>query len=126
MTKMQILAGPDRLAFVNSQFAEIDSVPLPGWMPPPHSRGGVQPPSYRGEAFLTKNEEGKERQLLLVITSSKRKGSSGMVQEFTAILWAVCDEFRDFLRRDTLGSWVEFRGELDFTTQNGWLERIAS
>jgi len=126
MTKLQILAGPDRLAFVNSLFADIDSVPMPGWAPPPHSRGGVKPPSYDGEAFLTKDEEGKERQLTLVITSSKRKGRSGMVQEFTAVLWAVCDEFRDLIFGDPLGSWVEFRGELDFTTQKGWLERVES
>ena len=126
MSKLLILVGPDRLAFANSLFVEIDSAPLPGWAPPPHHLGGVRPPSYRGEVFLTEDAEGKERKLFLVITKSQRKCYSGMVQEFTAILWAQCEEFQDFILRDPMGSWVEFNGELNFSTQKGWLERVKS
>jgi hypothetical protein len=123
MSKLKIIGGPDRFAFANSLFTEIDSVPIPGYMTPPHSRGGIQPPSYFGENFLTKDENGKERQFMIVITSSKRKGRRGLIQEFTAVLWAACDEFRDLIASDPLTAWIEFKGELDFNTGNGWLEQ---
>jgi hypothetical protein len=124
MSKLKILAGPDRLAFVNSQFAEIDSVPVPGYLSRPQSRGGDVPPTYRGEVFLIKAENDNDRRLPLIITGMKRKGRSGLIQEFTAVLWAACDEFRDFLFGDPTACWVEFKGEFDFTTQNGWLEQV--
>ncbi len=127
MDRLQILTGPDRLAFAHSLFnTQIDSVPAPGWWLPPHSRGRAQPRSYLGESFLTKNSAGDKRQFLLIIMESKRKNEDGLVQEFKAVLWGACDEFRDLLFHNPLECWVEFRGEFDFKTQEGWLEQIKS
>lgn len=128
MSKLAILGGPDRLAFANSLFAEIDAVPMPGMMSRPNFRGGDIPPSYRGEAFLVADEDEREHELLLIITSTQRKGRDGKVQEFTAVLWADCDEFRS-LNPGNPGNpwtWVEFRGELNFETGKGFLEQVGS
>lgn len=120
MSRLKILGGPDRLSFANSLFADIDSVPVPGFASRPQSRGGNHPPTYLGELFLTEFA-GEERELKLIITSSKRKGGDGWIQEFTAILWADCDEFKDLL---PMQAWIYFRGEINFMTQkDGWLER---
>ncbi|MFA6043268.1 MAG: hypothetical protein WCV85_04070 [Patescibacteria group bacterium] len=126
MPRIQILAGPDRLAFMHSLFTEIDADPYPGYLPPPHSRGGVKSPTFRGETFLTENEKGEKRELLLIITDTKRVNRSGMAQEFTAFLWAACEDFRDMIAVEHMTCWIQFKGMLDFTTQSGWLERVES
>jgi hypothetical protein len=126
MPRFQILTGPDRLGFANSLFAHIDASPQVGYSAPPHCRGGIKVPTYRGESFLTKNEEGSERELPLIIISVRRKHNGNDEVEFTAALWAACDKFRDLLFFNSIDPWVEFKGELDFTTKKGWIDQIIS
>jgi hypothetical protein len=125
MPKLLIIAGPDRLAFVTSLLATIDAVPMPGYMIPPHGRGGIQEPTYKGEEFVTVDPSGKERSLLLIILETKREGRHGSNQSFVGLLWCVCKEYKDFLRAgDSLTAWIEFKGVMNFDTGEGWLEQV--
>lgn len=123
--RLEILAGPDRLAFATSLFERDDALPS-GMLTRPHFRGGNSSPSYLGEAFLVKEEDGREREYLLIIIASKRKDQDGMIQEFKALLWASCDQFRDLIFGDPTTPWVCFVGELDFQTSKGWIEQANS
>ena len=118
--KLQILKGPDRLAFVNGLFIDFE--------PESDSRGrnNHEDALYRGEPFLTVNEKGEQRTLPLVIMGTRRKRPYPTIQKFHAALYAGCDEFRDLLMHNSMnGGWIDFEGELDFSTGKGFLEEYS-
>lgn len=123
MKKLKILSGPDRLAFMNSLFSNLEAIPFPGLLSRPPDRGGNIPPDYKGEIFTAEDEEGRVRAYPLIISTTGRTSRYGFKQTFTAFLWAQCEDFRD-IWHGSEDPWVKFKGFFDFETATGELEIV--